>query len=81
MRACSTGSAATGCEPVGIGLAAEVLAPHPARIGVGGLDPGPVAALLEDLQRLAGERLRHLLGVVRGLGAERRELACERMFA
>jgi hypothetical protein len=42
-----------GLEPVGIGLAREVLAPHPARIGVGGLDPGPLAALLEHLQRLA----------------------------
>jgi hypothetical protein len=37
--------------------------------------------VLEDPERLAGESLRHLLGVVRGLGAERGELACERMFA
>jgi hypothetical protein len=68
-------------EPVAAGLAAEILASCPARVPVRGLDPGPVAALLEHLQRLARESLRHLLGIVGRLGAKRRELACERMFA
>ena len=68
-------------QPVGVGLAPEGRPPHPARIGVGGLDPRPSAALLEHPQGLAGEGLRHLLRLVRRLGAERRELAGERMFA
>jgi hypothetical protein len=39
------------------------------------------ARLLEHAQRLALQSLGHLLGVVRGSCAKRRELACERMFA
>ena len=70
-----------GPQPVGVRLSREVLAPHPARIRVGGLHADPVATLLEHSQGLAGECLGHLLGVLRGLGPKRGELACERMFA
>ena len=68
-------------QPVGIALASEVCAPHPARICVVGLDENPVVAFLDHAQRLACQRLRHLLGILRWAGSERRELACERMFA
>ena len=70
-----------GPQPLGIRLSREVLTPRPARIRVGGLHADPVAPLLEHAQGLAGESLGHLLGVLRRLGPERRELACERMFA
>jgi len=50
-------------------------------IAVGGLHPRPLAAVLEDAQRLAGQRLGHLLRIVARLGSEPSELACERMFA
>ena len=68
-------------KPVGVPLAAEVCSPHPGRIGVGGLHANPVADLLAHPQRLAGQRLRDLLGVVGGFRAKGRELARERMFA
>jgi hypothetical protein len=70
-----------GTQPVGIRLAAELFAPRPARIGVGGFDAHPRTPVLEDAQGLAGKSLRHLLGVLRRLGAKGRELAYERMFA
>jgi len=70
-----------GPQPVWIGRAAEVLTPHPAEVRVLGLDTNPDGALLEHTQRLACQGLRHLLGIVRRPGAERRELACERVFA
>jgi hypothetical protein len=37
--------------------------------------------LLLDAHGLAGQELRHLLRVVARLGTQRRDLACERMFA
>ena len=61
--------------------ARRLFALHPAGICIGGLHPNPVVPLLEHPQRLAAQRLGDLLGVVRGLGPQRRELACERMFA
>ena len=70
-----------GPEPVGITLAADVRAPGPARIPVIRLDENPAVALLEHPQRLACQGLCHLLGIVRGIRANRRELARERMFA
>jgi hypothetical protein len=68
-------------EPVRIGLAPEILPPHPAGIAVGGLDANPLAAIHEHLQRLPAKSLRHLFGILRRRGAKGRELACERMFA
>jgi len=68
-------------KPVRTRLARQVVAARPARIRVGSLDADPLATLLEHQQRLAGESLGQLLGVGRWLGAKRRELACERMFA
>ena len=68
-------------QPFGIVIAAKVVASRPAGVRVCRLDAGPVVALLEDPERLAGEGLRDLLGVLGRLCAERREVACERMFA
>jgi hypothetical protein len=68
-------------EPVGVGLSSQVLAPNPAGICVRGLNAEPPAALLDHAEGLAGKRLRDLLGTLCRLGSERRELACERMFA
>ena len=82
QRACLLdGIGCDGPQPLGIRLSRKILAPRPARICVGGLHANPVATLLQHPQGLPGESLGHLLGVLRGLGPERRELACERMFA
>jgi hypothetical protein len=70
-----------GPEPVWIALAAEMRTPRPARIPVFGLDENPLVAFLDHTQRLACQRLRNLLGILLWAGSERRELACERMFA
>ena len=68
-------------QPPRVALAPELLAPHPAGVRIGGLDANPVAPLLEDAQRLAGQGLRHLLGAFRRRATNCRELAYERMFA
>ena len=82
QRACVLDGVGGGrAEPVGIGLAADVRPPHPAGIGVRGLDLCPLATLVDHPQRLPGESLCDLLGLLRRLGAERRQLASERMFA
>jgi len=41
-------------KPVGVAFAAEVFRPCPTRVRVGGLDPNPLAVLVEYAQRLAG---------------------------
>ena len=70
-----------GAEPVGIGFPAEILEPRPRGVRVRGLDPAPPLPLLEHPERLPAQGLSDLLGVLRRLGAQGRELACERMFA
>ena len=61
-------------RPLAVGLAAERVLADPARIAVGGADPRPAVLDRLDRQRLAGERLRHLLGALLGLGAHGRDL-------
>src|SRR5436305_12757412 len=51
-----------------------MLGPHPAGVVVARYDPRPRAALLLDAQLVAAERLRHLLGVLARLGAQRRDV-------
>ena len=70
-----------GAQPVRIALSIEKAAPHPPRIRVGGLDEGPVPAFLQHPQRFTRQSLCDLLGVLRRMGPQRRELARERMFA
>jgi len=70
-----------GTQPVGVTFTADVVAPNPTGIAVRSSHANPRAALLEHVQRFAAEGLRDLLGIFPRLGAERRELACERMFA
>ena len=68
-------------EPACIGIAAERAGRQPARVVVGGADADPAVAGLEDDERLARQRLRHLLRAVVRLGPKRRRVANERMFA
>ena len=70
-----------GEKPVRIALAAERGAPRPSRLRVIGFDENPLPAILEHAQRLARQGLCDLLAVRRRTGPQRRELACERMFA
>ena len=70
-----------GTKPVLIRFAREVFTSYPAWIRVRGLHSRQLSVLLDDLQRLTAQGLAHLLGVGGRLGAKRRELACERMFA
>jgi hypothetical protein len=72
VRACSTGSDATARSQ-----SASTSPPRSSRR----IQPGPVAAFLEHAKPLPAQRLRHLLCILGRLGAERRELAYERMFA
>ena len=70
-----------GPEPVRIALSTEEAAPHPPRVCIAGLDEGPLPAFLQHAQRLTRESLCYLLGLIRRIGPQGRELACERMFA
>ena len=72
-----------GCnaEPLLVGLTRQIVAPRPSRIPIRRLHPHPVVLLFEHAQRLSAQSLRDLLGILGGVGSERRELACERMFA
>jgi hypothetical protein len=64
-------------RPLAVGLAAEGLRANPARVPVGRPDPRPVAVELLDRERLAGERLRDLLGRVVGLCADGRNVRAQ----
>ena len=70
-----------GPKPLRVSLTAEVFATCPTRIRVGSLDANPIAVLHEDVQRLAAQGLRDLLGICRRCCAQGGELAGERMFA
>ena len=60
--------------PLAVGLAAEGVLADPAGVAVGGADARPAVLDRLDRQRLAGERLRHLLGALVRLGAHGRGL-------
>src|SRR5262249_55957917 len=62
--------------PLAVGLIAEHVLARPAGVAVGGADERPAAGALLDRERLAGERLRHLLGAVVRFRAQGRDLGC-----
>ena len=70
-RASSTGSPSRATSQLAVRLAAERLRPDPTGIVVRGANPRPVALVRLDRERLARQRLRHLLGVVARLGPDR----------
>jgi hypothetical protein len=68
-------------QPRGVACPTEIVLERPTGVRVRGLDPNPLAALLEHPQRFALQGLCQLLGLLGRVGAQRREVASERMFA